>query len=130
MNDIQLIGAKTLEKTETIAEGVYGILYGSRRDGHVYAVKQPKIEKTVDFIGSLRELDFLTTLRFHPLVLKLIAVSKGSPFGYNNTKGVEYRHADYKDDRVYIVTERASYDCKSFIKSMVSWDYVKLTMVQ
>ena len=130
MSDIQLIGPMTLEKAETIAEGVYGVLHAAKRDGCAYAVKQPKIEKTVDFIGSLRELDMLCTFQHHPLILRLIAVSKGSPFGYNNTKNVEYKHSEYKDDRIYMVTERASYDGKSFLKTTVSWDYIKLSIVQ
>src|SRR5437762_11878834 len=82
---IKLVGQGTLEKGKIIAEGTYGILYSAKRDGMDYAVKKSKVEKQINFIATLKEVDFLSRLNSHPLILNLIAISKGSPFGYNQT---------------------------------------------
>lgn len=131
MDSIQLVGAGTLEKKKVIAQGTYGIIYTATTPDkcYEYAVKQSKTEKTIDFIGALKEVDFLAKLRNHPLFLKLVAISKGSPFG-GNVEGSELDKVAYRDDNIYMIFEKADYDGKTFLVHHVTYDYIKLCMVQ
>ncbi len=131
MDSVQLVTGVTLEKKKLIAQGTYGIIYSAiSKDGlQEYAVKQMKTEKSIDFIGALKEVDFLIKLRNHPLFLKLVAISKGSPFiGSSDNK--ELDKSSYRDDNIYLIFEKADYDGKSFLMHHVTYDYIKLCMVQ
>lgn len=56
-----------------IGEGTYGVVYHVKSPGekHEYALKR-NIRMGVSFIGSLRELEMLNTLREHPFISKIL----------------------------------------------------------
>ena len=128
MTDIINFKQGTLKVSKKIADGAYGNTYRvSSTNGTEYAVKNFKTYRTTNFIGSIKELDFLSKLRHHPLILNLIGVSNAPKF-LDNIE--EEKDGEYTIDSINIVLEIAKYDATAFTKDYFSYDYLKLSFVQ
>jgi serine/threonine protein kinase len=128
VSNISFFKSGLFEKEEKIAAGTYGVLYKGKSEGISYAIKQFKVEKAINFVASLKELDFLSRLNKHPLILRLIGVCRDNPF--NNYPNLSAGNSEYVDDRLYMIFEMASYDGKTFLSDNVSYDYLKISMLQ
>jgi len=128
--EIQVFPSGYLEKVSRIAEGTYGIIYGARSTyGDEYAVKRIKVDMNTNFVGCVKELDFLSRLKGHPFVLNLIGVSKGNPFNLNvGDSPLRGENSLFLDDKVYLITERAAYDINSLTN--ISMAYYKMIMIE
>lgn len=102
-------------KKERIGEGTYSIVYKAIHNGHNYAVKRNLVEKDLDFISSLREMDILNKLKKHPYVISLECVMT-EPFPLsprrNSDKNAE-TSGDLKDDNLHFVFPLAEEDLTS-----------------
>lgn len=130
-NLIQYVESGIFKKIKKISEGSYGIVYLSEYKSdnsnltYDFAIKAIKTDRTTDFIGSLKELDFLSKLSKYPMTLRLIAISKDSPFIiHNDSDGF------YKDDSIFFIFEKASYDGTTFVLDNPGYPWIKLAMVQ
>jgi serine/threonine protein kinase len=96
-----------MKRTGTIyGEGSYGVVYQvTDSEGKTLAVKCNMVEKAVDYIGTLRELDIITTLHGHPHIVCTEKVYFSNPFVDNY---VHTCHKDYKIDDMYFVQEPAN----------------------
>lgn len=123
-----------LKKIRKVGEGTYGKIYHSKiEDSNIdVAVKRNLIEKTEDFIGSLKELDLLTSLRGHPFIVYLVDVSIGNPFPFSGKGRVSpLRKTRVRDDKLFFIFEKAPYDGHTLIYNKeCQMDIIKLGMVQ
>ena len=128
--NIQILTRGCLEKVSKIASGTYGIVYEAKDATNTVAVKRMKMEKNVDFVGCIKELDFLCRLKGHPYILNILAISRGSPFiGTGSNSPFRGEDNMYIDDKVSIITEKGAYDASNLI-GQVSPEYVKVIMIQ
>ena len=129
--NIQILSKDSLHVDKRLAEGEYGVVYLTKSGDAQFVVKQLKIENCINFIGSIKELDFLVKLRRHPLILRLYAVSNEDMLIFKDTFG--YRKGSdgrYKGDNFYMVLEKGEYDASTFSTNSVLPYYIKLSMVQ
>lgn len=133
------IALNNLVKEQKIGEGTYGKVYLARPKqvpalDLTVAIKRNLIDHTTDFSGSVKELDLLRTLRGHPYVVQLIAISLGDPF--SNETGLlsplrSSEKEDYKDDKIHFVFEAASYDAHELIyEKGTAYNYLKEGLYQ
>lgn len=103
-------------KGEKIGEGTYGKVYAarSRLTKEKYAVKRNFIEIPLDFAGSIRELDLLTTLQDHPHIIRIEFMSIGDPFVHACLSPLRTR--EYKDDKIHFIFPFADGDLDSLIR--------------
>ena len=130
--NIQVFTEGCLEKVRKIASGTYGIVYEAKaiNSDVIVAVKRMKLGNTVDFVGCIKELDFLCRLKDHPFILNILAISKGSPFiGSGSISPFRGNDTIFIDDKVSIITEKAAYDASSLI-GKISYEYIKVIMIQ
>jgi len=127
--NVQLIAKGALKKISRIAEGTYGVVYKATNNGNDYAVKRMKHESSIDFVGCLRELDFLARFQNYPFVLCLVGLSKGSPFESSGKESPMIKYGNYIDDNIYLISEYAAYDCTTLIKN-ANYKYIKLALLQ
>lgn len=96
-----------------IGKGSYGIVYNGQKGSTNYAVKRNLVDDTVDFLGSIRELDLMMRLK-HPNITKIIELiftddPKNTPFKK------ERIDKETKDDIIHFVFELALYDLHKLI---------------
>jgi len=130
--DIQVFTRGCLEKVRKIASGTYGIVYEAKvpNSDSTVAVKRMKLGTTVDFVGCIKELDFLCRLKNYPFILNVLAISKGSPFvGSGAISPFRGNDTMFIDDKVSIITEMAAYDASNLI-GKISPEYIKVIMIQ
>lgn len=84
------------------------------------AVKRNLVDRSTDFIGSLKELDILSRLNGHPFIVRLIDISFGDPFGNAGGMLSPLKVRGLKDDTVHFLFEHALYDGHSFLYTMDS----------
>ena len=130
---IQILTKGCLEKVQRIASGTYGIVYEAKdpkNENTVVAVKRMKIERHVDFVRCVKELDFLIRLKGHPYILSILAISKGSPFiGVGSNSPLRGDDSTYMDDKIYIIAEKSATNISTII-GQVSPEYIKMIMIQ
>lgn len=122
---MEVIYQKCLTKVNKLAEGAYGVIYSANFNGYNVAVKRFKSDIQKNFIGCIRELDFLIKLRGHPFVLNILAISKGCPF----MEGEQPLKGNYIDDKLYLIIEKAAYNATSLIGT-TDFKIIKKIMVQ
>lgn len=103
-------------KTGKAGKGTYGIVYIAEtvKDHQELVVKRNIIDNTVDFIGSVRELDLLSKLNGHPYIVQLKSISFGNPFAGQLLSPI--REKNYKEDVLYFMFEKASTDFFKLIR--------------
>jgi serine/threonine protein kinase len=87
-----------------LGKGSYGVVYKSKIDDELYAVKRNLTDDTIDFVGCIRELDILLRLN-HPNIVRLekIIFDHEFPAGDHNEQ-------DVKDDYIHFGFEMCKYD--------------------
>ena len=108
-------------KTSEAGRGTYGIVYIAEtvKDHQTLVVKRNIINETVDFIGSVRELDLLSRLKGHPFIVELRSISFGNPF--TNQMLSPIREEALKEDELYFIFEKASTDMYSLIHPTINY---------
>jgi serine/threonine protein kinase len=105
-----------MENVEQIGDGTYGIVYKATLNDKLrnkyglseIAIKRNFIDKTADFIGNIRELDFLSRLKGHPHIVKLLDFVFDKPFEYKKKS-----KKDLKEDSLFFYFEKADFDVES-----------------
>ena len=111
--------------------GSYGSVYTSRsptdRKHSPIAVKRNIIDHPTTWMGSIRELDILTSLKDgHPNVINLLGVMDRVAFSNSPTSP---RGGAFKDDRIHFVFEHAPYDGHTFIHDLnPGYDLIKVAI--
>jgi serine/threonine protein kinase len=112
----------TFSKGEILGSGTYGIVYKCKdnqtKEG--LAIKRNKIDVNTSFIGCLKEMDILKSLK-HPKVINLTHIfCKSKIFSDKSFSPLEINpeNPDVCDDKVHFGFEIASYDLQYFIKNV------------
>lgn len=100
-----------IEQLKEIGDGAYGIVYSGMIEEKEYALKRNLIDRPIDFIGSIRELDILLRLP-HPNIVQLKKVLYHNPFKHIKIKNNDY---DTKDDIMHFAFEKGLYDLHKLI---------------
>ena len=127
--------------------GTYGEVYQGELNNFPIAVKRNIIEKSIDGLGSIRELDILSSCK-HPFIVDLVAIFLSNPFKnyilpeitqfktdsgmVDLVKPIKIPAPDLKEDPLFFGFESAAYDFQTFIHNCTekSWPYIKKAMVQ
>jgi serine/threonine protein kinase len=96
------------DNLKKIGKGSYGIVYIGEKNGISYAIKRNLVDDSVDFLGSIRELDLMMRLR-HPNIVRIRELIHGKPFKKEKIS------KDTKDDEIHFVTELGIYDLHKLI---------------
>jgi serine/threonine protein kinase len=128
MAEIPVVTTGYLEKISRLAEGTYGVIYSAKDNNNHFAVKRFKKEMDTNFIGCIKELDFLARLKGHPFIVNLVGISKGNPFSNASPLRSE-DNGVYQDDKIYLITEKAAYDGSNLIGN-TTISYIKMIMLQ
>lgn len=118
------------KRGKKLGEGAYGIVYDAEdRDNNKFALKRNRIDSTVSFNASIREMDILNKLYDHHNICKLVDIAKGVDGVYSPRKD----DRKYRDDKISFVFERATSDLHHFIhdvKYRYRYDILKYFMCQ
>ena len=121
-------------RTGKAGNGTYGIVYNAETtDIHKrkVAVKRNIIDPSVNFSGSIKELDLLNRLKYHPYIVKLLSVSYCNPFATPNSPISRLGNFNLKEDYLYFIFEQANTNGHVLIYGNgVHVGYLKLAMVQ
>lgn len=140
MSSLEVFPKESFQKIKKIAAGTYGILYEGKHhpSGTPVAIKRFKVDGNIDFIGCIKELDFLARLKDHPFIVNLLGVTRGSPFGASKFNGIAdildkdspFRGEDsiFSEDKLYFILEKATYDGTQL--KGISISYLKMIMLQ
>ena len=109
-------------KIRTIGKGIYGRVYESKYIDDVhkdtqYAVKRNYIVESIDFCGSIKELDLLCRIK-HPFFIEIVAVEFNNPFNEPHSplpKKKSKKDLSLKDDKIHFVMEKADMDLFSVL---------------
>lgn len=119
-----------MDHKRKIGEGTYGIVYsGINSDNNRRAVKRNIVEKSTNFLGSIKELDVLNKLKGHPYIVEIDSVSFGSPFKPGVLSPI--RKDSCREDGMHFIFEEATFDGSVFIlNEAFQYIHMKLAMVQ
>ena len=99
-----------------MGEGAYGTVYAvqATATSKVMAYKRNFVERWVDGLARLRELDMCTRLRGHPHIVEIVATATSHPFsaGTLSPANEEKKH---KDDSIHFLFEIAQIDLHNLI---------------
>lgn len=117
-------------RTGKAGKGTYGVVYIAEtlQEKKSVVVKRNIIDSTVDFTGSVKELDLLHKLKQHPHVVELLSVSFGSPFENGIMSPIS--NSEFKEDHMHFIFEKAKCDYHTLIyNTTISYDVIKMSMV-
>jgi len=121
-------------RLEEIGFGSYGKIYKalpSKDHKNEIAVKRNFIDDSIDFSGSIREMDLLNRLRGHPYIVKLLSVSFGNPFITPNSPIINKKGYSNKEDYLHFVFEKGEKNLHTLIyEKEIHVSYLKLAMLQ
>lgn len=121
-------------RTSKAGSGTYGIVYNAKTTDdskRKVAVKRNIVDESVDFSGSIKELDLLNRLKGHPYIVKLLSVSFGNPLTTPNSPVSRVGNFKYKEDYLHFIFEQANNNGHSLIyNEEIHISYLKLAMVQ
>ena len=113
--------------------GTYGVVYNAQLldNNKAVAVKRNIIDGSINFSGSIKELDILSRLKNHPFIVKLLSVSYSNPFPCPNSPINNANPQNYKDDYIHFIFEQGYMNGYSLIYNKdIPISYLKLSMVQ
>ncbi len=121
-------------RTGKAGKGTYGIVYNAETtDIHKrkVAVKRNIIDPSVNFSGSIKELDLLNRVKNHPYIVKLLSVSYSNPFSIPNSPISRSGNYNLREDYLHFIFEQADTNGHVLIYGNgVHIGYLKLAMVQ
>lgn len=102
-------------KTGKAGKGTYGIVYiAETTDNHkTVVVKRNIIDTNITFFGSLKELDILEKVKYHPNIVELLSTSFSNPFinvDNKSRKMSPIKDDTLKEDKMYFIFEKGNYD--------------------
>lgn len=104
-----------MHKIAKVTQGAYGKIYEAKDGTDTVVVKRNIVDEEAMGVCSIREVDIMVTLRGHPSIVELKAISIGDPFTGAVLSPI--RDMQGKDDRIHTVMEKADYNLKEAIKS-------------
>lgn len=121
-------------RTSKAGSGTYGIVYNAKttdESKRKVAVKRNIVDDSVDFSGSIKELDLLNRLKGHPYIVKLLSVSFGNPLSTPNSPISRAGSFKYREDYLHFIFEQANNNGHTLIYGDgIHISYLKLAMVQ
>lgn len=103
-----------MNKLKTLGQGSYGRVYLTEDDqGKKHAIKRSFKDKTVDWIGNIKEVDILEKLKETPYIVRIEEIYYKNPF--NNTSPMT--PTKYKDDKMFFVMECAKCNVKTYVEN-------------
>jgi len=121
-------------RTSKAGSGTYGIVYNAKtadESKRKVAVKRNIVDESVDFSGSVKELDLLNRLKGHPYIVKLLSVSFGNPLSTPNSPISRVGSFKYREDYLHFIFEQANNNGHTLIYGDgIHISYLKLAMVQ
>jgi len=123
----RLLPENRVKIVETVGVGAYGqvfrCLVTTAGETQNKIVKRNYVDHTIDFIGSIRELDVFAKVS-HPYVVATEFLSTGLIENEKSTL------TGFKPDNIYFIMELGAYDCHNMIYSRkVSFHVLKEAMV-
>ena len=112
-----------MRRIKKIGSGAYGSVYlaeESDDEGYV-AIKRNFKDSSASWIGNLRELNILTTLKGHPFIVDLLNISIGDPFKNVPFTPLNRKNKDFdpelvENDKIHFVMEYISYVGNKFFR--------------
>ena len=121
-------------RTGKAGSGTYGIVYTAEttdESKRKIAVKRNVVDNSVNFSGSIKELDLLNRLRGHPYIVKLLSVSFNNPFAIPNSPIGKPGNYDYREDYLHFIFEQARTNGHDLIHNPdLHVSYLKLAILQ
>lgn len=121
-------------RTSKAGSGTYGIVYNAKtadESKRKVAIKRNIVDESVDFSGSVKELDMLNRLKGHPYIVKLLSVSFGNPLSTPNSPISRLGSFKYREDYLHFIFEQANNNGHTLIYGDgIHISYLKLAMVQ
>jgi serine/threonine protein kinase len=103
-------------KVRPLGDGIYGKVYEAEylNSDKKYAVKRNYVDKSVDFMGSIKELDLISRIN-HPFFIGIENVEFDMPFGDPYSPITEPSRKDRRDrrmktDKLHFIMEKADAD--------------------
>jgi len=124
-----ITAAPTTEWEELINSGSYGFVHRFRDEAtsQSKAVKVNYAEKSMDFIGSYREIDMLKRFQ-HPFVIKLLDIAFDPPVNIPNKTVFKHEDKSMRQDPIYMVFEAGDYDLND--QELQSFNHIDKAIVQ
>ena len=123
-----------MKMVNRLGYGSYGDVYSGEYDGNIYAIKRNFREQgTLDFCGSIKEMDILGKLNGHPYIIQLCEIVLESPYIKGEEPEPKSLHLlkSYETDPIRFIFERADYDLYSvFNRPDRNFSLIKKLMVQ
>lgn len=96
---------------ELLGSGSYGFVHKivDPDTGEATAVKVNYVERSMDFIGSYREIDLLTRLK-HPFIINLLKVTTECPMKIPNKRDHKPEDKGMREDPIYMIFEAGDFD--------------------
>lgn len=119
-------------RTGTAGKGSYGVVYNAlTEDKNKVAVKTNITNKSINFSGSLKELDLLIKTKDHPYIISLIDVTFKNPFSNPKSSISSSQKYKRKEDYVHFILEMADDNLHTIIyEETEDFGSLKLAMVQ
>ena len=131
MSGVKLIQSQCpVNKVKKLGQGAYGIVYKVGIDGEEYALKRNVVDTSINYSGSIRELDTMLRLYGHPYIIKLKSIIHCENFLNNIFTPIDREYL--KDDDLHFMIELAAYDGSNIVKknNKYSIGYIKMAMMQ
>jgi len=144
---VKYLEGSPISHNKLLGGGTYGEVYEGSLNNFPIAVKRNIVERSIDNLGTIRELDILARCK-HPFIVNLEAIFLSNPFKnfilpeitqfktnngmVNMSKPVKIPAPHLKEDPLFFGFESAAYDFNTFIYDCGerSWSYIKKAMTQ
>jgi serine/threonine protein kinase len=98
-----------------LSSGAYGTITEAKHAANRYAIKRNIVNCSLDFCGSLKELDILQETCKHPHIVGLEEKTFAQPFTSSEDRTPDMRKKALKYDNVFFVMPLAKGDCRHAI---------------
>jgi serine/threonine protein kinase len=107
-------------KFDCIGDGTFSRVYSAKfasDSTKLLSIKRNIVDSEYTFSASVRELDILTQMRFHPYIVEIKYVSVGDPFQDGNCMS-PIKVKNSKNDKIHFIFDKADMNLKSYMVNM------------